>query len=108
MRAALLASTILCVPLAARAQTVNLNLDSITTDGSSSSWMVGFPFGGSTNTLSANNETEWYSATGIAPDGNGGVNLTATPASITGANPGGLAVNSGAISSATMTQRWPS
>lgn len=112
MRKLLLVTTILCAAATARAQAVDLNLRApVTNTGGPNQFLVGYPWGssvggGSQNTLSSNEESEWYSQTGVSTS-NGDLVLTASPASATGANPGGLPFNSGAVSTAAMANSMP-
>lgn len=82
-------------------------------DGSSSTWMDHFPFGGSEFTLPWNNEAEYlcdsgrngYQPFSVA---NGVLTITATSASRSGVvNPDGLPWNSGTLTSCTETNGEP-
>jgi Cellulase (glycosyl hydrolase family 5)/Glycosyl hydrolases family 16 len=110
MRKAILASTILAaLPIAAQGQAVDLNLSSITPNGTSTSWMLGFPWGGGNQyTLSSNGEGEEYSLAGVSTNSSGDLVLTASPnPNTSGAWPADLPYQSGAVSSASINNGMP-
>jgi beta-glucanase (GH16 family) len=110
MRNALLAGTILAaLPLAAPAQTVDLNLSNVSQNGTSNSWMLGFPWGGGNQyTLSSNGEGEEYSLAGVSTNSSGDLVLTASPnPNTSGAWPTDLPYQSGAVSSASINNGMP-
>jgi len=104
MRPALVGLASSFLTFAVHAQTISLPLSNVTQDGSDSSWMLGFPYGGGSQyTLPSNSEAETYSQAGTTPTANGSLTLTAAPNTDTSAAwPQNLPYTSGAISSASL------
>jgi hypothetical protein len=105
----LAAAVLLALPIAGQAQTVDLNLSNVTQNGTSNSWMLGFPWGGGNQfTLSSNGEGEEYSLAGVSTNRSGNLVLTASPnPNTSGAWPQNLPYQSGAVSSASINNGMP-